>query len=96
MITFRSDLVDPKRLKFQFVSSNDPDLIGIEVTLDGNVLIDVSMDEKGQTSVLFDTDGDAFEFDLAQLKTVLEKCETELSAWRWRLMTPGGIWEASI
>jgi hypothetical protein len=57
MTIFRSNLVDAERLEFQFVSSNDPDLIGVEVMFDGNVLIDVSMDEGRQTSVLFDTDG---------------------------------------
>ena len=83
---------DAERLTFQFVSSNDPDLIGVEVMLDGNLLIDVSMDEDGRTSVLFDTDGGQFEFDLTSLRTVLDKCETELSAWRQRLMLPGEIW----
>jgi hypothetical protein len=93
MTIFRSNLVDAERLKFQFVSSNDPDLIGVEVMLDGNVLIDVSMDQHGQTSVLFDTDGGQFEFDFGSLRAVLDKCEAELSAWRQRLMMPGEIWE---
>jgi hypothetical protein len=93
MTIFRSNLVDAERLEFQFVSSNDPDLIGVEVMFDGNVLIDVSMDEGRQTSVLFDTDGGQFEFDFASLRAVLDKCQTELSAWRQRLMMPGEIWE---
>jgi hypothetical protein len=81
MTTFRSDIVDADRLEFQYVTSNDPDLIEVEVMLDGNMLIDVSMDEHGQTSVLFDTDGGQFEFDLEALRTVLRRCESELSAW---------------
>lgn len=93
MTTFRSNLVDAERLTFQFVSSNDPDLIGVEVMLDGHLLIDVSMDESGQTSVLFDTDGGQFEFDLATVRSVLDRCESELSAWRQRLMMPGEIGE---
>ena len=96
MTIFRCERVDPERLTYQFVSSNDPDLIGVEVELDGNVLIDVSMDAFGLTSVLFDTDGGQFEFDLAQLRSVLDKCETELSAWRERLIQPGEIWEPSV
>ena len=95
MTIFRCDLIDAERLKFQFVSSNDPDLIGIEVMLDDNTLIDVSMDRHGLTSVLFDTDGGQFEFDLAQIRATLEKCETELLAWRSRLMGPGEIWAVS-
>ncbi len=95
MTIFRSDLVDPELLTFQFVSANDPDIIGVEVALGGNVLIEVSMDQQGQTSVLFDTDGGQFEFDLTQLRGVLDKCDAELAAWRERLMEPGGIWEPS-
>lgn len=95
MTIFRSDLVDAERLEFQFVSSNDPDLIGVEVMLDGNMLIDVSMDQHGLTSVLFDTDGGQFEFDLVQIRATLNKCETELLAWRDRLMKPGEIWAVS-
>ena len=95
MTTFRSDLVDPEHLEFQFVSANGPDIIGVEVMLKGNVLIDMSIDEHGQTSVLFDTDGGQFEFDLAQLRAVLDRCEAELTAWRHRLTKPGEIWEPS-
>ncbi len=93
MIIFRSKLVDPEQLTYQFVSANDPDLIGVEVALDGNVLIDVSMDAQGLTSVLFDTDGGQFEFDLERIRAVLNKCEAELSAWREWLIQPGEIWE---
>ncbi|RYD54822.1 MAG: hypothetical protein EOP60_06945 [Sphingomonadales bacterium] len=94
MTIFRSDLIDTERLRFQFVSSNDPDLIGVEVMLDDNLLIDVSMDDQGQTSVLFDSDNEgSMEFDLGLLRGVLDRCETELSAWRTRLQAPGEIWE---
>jgi hypothetical protein len=96
MTIFRSELVDTERLTFQFVSCNDPDLIGVEVMLDGNALIDVSMDEHGRTSVLFDSDEEgSMEFDLGSLRGVLDKCESELSAWRERLQGPGEIWESS-
>ena len=92
MIIFRSNLVDPSKLTFQFVSSNDPDLIGVEVLLDGNVLIDVSMNERGETGLLFDQDGGGMEFDLSEFRLVLAKCESELCAWRERLRTSGENW----
>lgn len=92
MTTFRSELIEPSSLHYQFVSSNEPDLIGVEVSLDSNVLIDMSMNELGLTSVLFDTDGGQFEFDLNGIRSVLNKCEVELSAWRERLCEPGEIW----
>jgi hypothetical protein len=93
MTTFRSSQIDTRRLAFQFVSSNEPDLIGVEVSLDGNVLIDVSMNARGETSVLFDEDGAQMEFDLTHLRTLLAKCENDLIAWRDRLVAPGEIWE---
>jgi hypothetical protein len=93
MTTFRSELIESSSLRYQFVSSNDPDLIGVEVSLSDNVLIDVSMNEQGLTSVLFDTEGGHFEFDLNDIRSVLNKCEIDLSAWRDRLCAPGEIWE---
>ena len=93
MTIFRSDLVDANALAYTFTSANDPDIIGVEVALDGNVLIDVAMNQFGQTSVLFDQDGGQMEFDLADLRQVLDKCECELVAWRERLIAAGGIWE---
>ncbi|HVJ02787.1 MAG TPA: hypothetical protein VM662_11440 [Sphingomonas sp.] len=95
MTIFRSELIDTERLKFQFVSSNDPDLIGVEVYQGDNLLVDVSMDQHGQTSVLFDSDQEgSMEFDLQSLRHLLDRCEAELSAWRERLKAPGEIWEA--
>ena len=95
MIIYRSELVDPVRLEFQFVSSNDPDVIGVEVMLDGNVLIDIAMNQAGQSSVLFDPDGGQMEFDLGELRALLDKCWSDLSAWRCRLQEQGQIWEPS-
>jgi hypothetical protein len=92
MTIFRSDLIDVGQLTYQFVSANDPDIIGVEVMLDGNVLLDLSMNAAGQTSVLFDDDGRKAEFDLNELRGVLAKCEAELLAWRERLMKSGEIW----
>ena len=94
MTTFLSNRVEVSRLTFQFVSSNDPDLICVEVVLDGNVLIDVSMDRDGQTNVSFDEDGGEMEFDLGELRSLLDKCETDLRDWRERLVAPGEIWSA--
>lgn len=92
MTTFRCELIDVERLTYQFVSANDPDTIGVEVALDGNVLIDMSMDEAGQTNVLFDTDGGQWEVDVGGLRSVLDRCEMELNAWRARLIEPGEMW----
>lgn len=92
MTIFRSDLIDISQLTYQFVSANDPDIIGVEIMLDGNVLIDISMDATGATSVLFDTDGGQTEFNLNDLRSVLAKCESDLMAWRERLTKPGEIW----
>lgn len=94
MTIFRSNLIDVERLTYQFVSANDPDTIGVVVALDGNVLIDVSMNENGQIDALFDTDGGQWEIDLNGLRQVLDKCESELSAWRQRLIEPGEMWSS--
>ncbi|WP_069310040.1 hypothetical protein [Porphyrobacter sp. LM 6] len=74
------------------MSSSEPDTIGVEVALDGNVLLDVSMDEDGKITVLFDEDGHQAEFELNELRAVLTKCETELNDWRNRLTAPGEMW----
>ncbi len=92
MTIFRSNFVDTTRLAYAFVSSSEPDTIGVEVALDGNVLLDVSMDEDGKITVLFDEDGHQAEFELNELRAVLTKCETELNDWRNRLIEPGEMW----
>lgn len=92
MTIFRSNFVDASKLTYSFVSSSEPDTIGVEVALDGNVLLDVSMDEDGKITVFFDEDGHQAEFELSELRAVLTKCETELNDWRNRLIEPGGIW----
>ena len=92
MTIFRSELIDVEALAYQFVSANDPDIVGVEVILDGNLLFDVSMNPAGETSVLFKSDSGKVEFDLNDLRNVLTKCEAELIAWRERLMKPGEIW----
>ncbi|AOL94622.1 hypothetical protein BG023_111696 [Porphyrobacter sp. LM 6] len=92
MTIFRSNFVDTTRLTYAFVSSSEPDTIGVEVALDGNVLLDVSMDEDGKITVLFDEDGHQAEFELNELRAVLTKCETELNDWRNRLTAPGEMW----
>ena len=94
MTISRCDLVDVDRLTLQFVSSNESNTIGVEVMLDGNTLMDMTMDRAGQTSVLFDTDGGQFEFDLTSLKALLDRCIADLTAWRDQLVAPGGMWEA--
>ncbi|WP_443971168.1 hypothetical protein [Sphingobium sp. CR28] len=96
MTIFRCELIDVERLVYQFVSSNDPDLIGVEVMLDGNTLIDFSMNEAGDTSVLFDPDGGLMEFDVSDIRSVLDKCEGQLTAWRERIMASGEIWGSAI
>jgi len=96
MVIRRSDLVDPKRLTRRFFDDNDPDIIGVEVMLDGHVLIIMTMDQDGQTSVLFDVDAGQFAFDLAQLTALFGQCDTDLSAWRQQLIQPGALWERTI
>jgi hypothetical protein len=93
MTTFLSELIEATKLEYTFSSANDPDIIGVEVALDGNVLIEVSMNPDGRTSVLFDQDGGSMEFDLNDLREVLDKCERELTEWRGRLIVPGAIWD---
>lgn len=92
MTIFRFNFVDVSKLTYAFVSSSEPDAIGVEVALDGNVLLDLSMDEDGKITVFFDEDGHQAEFELNELRAVLAKCETELNDWRNRLIEPGGIW----
>ena len=93
MTIFLCDRIDPSELTYTFTTANDPDIIGVEVDLGGNVLIDVTMDQMGQISVVFDQDGGQIEFELVDLRQVLDKCEQELIAWRERLIASGGLWE---
>lgn len=92
MTIFRSNFVDTSKLAYQFVSTSDPDRIGVEVELDGDVLLDVSMDEDGNITVFIDEDSHQAEFELNELRAVLTKCETELNDWRNRLIEPGEMW----
>jgi hypothetical protein len=92
MTIFRSNFVDVSKLSYAYFDSNKPDTVGVEVLLDGNVLLDVSIDEDGKISVLVDEDAHQAEFELNDLRAVLTKCETELNDWRNRLIEPGGIW----
>jgi hypothetical protein len=95
MTIYRSDLVDTATLKYQFVSSNEPDLIGVEVMSDDNVLFEVSMNQYGQTTVQFEKEAGQMEFTLKGLREVLNKCENELTEWRNRLLLPNGVWETN-
>ncbi|MGQ3099417.1 MAG: hypothetical protein ACT6Q5_03090 [Sphingopyxis solisilvae] len=92
MTIFRCEQIDVAQLAYQYVSANDPDVIGVEVMLDGNLLFDIAMNPAGETSILFDADGWKAEFDLNSLRSVLTKCEAELNAWREGLIKPGEIW----
>ena len=92
MTIFRSSLIDPAGLRYQFVSANEPDTIGVEALLEGDILVEVMMDQAGQTSVLFNGESRILEFDLTDLRLILDKCESELNAWRKRLMEPGQLW----
>ena len=92
MTIFRSKLSDPEGLKYQFVSANDPDIIGVEVLLDGKAIIELAMDKDGLTSLIFDRADQLLEFDLDCFRQVLEKSERELKDWRSNLLKPGGIW----
>jgi hypothetical protein len=67
MTIFRSNQIEVGKLQYVFKSANDPDIIAIKGMLDGSVLIDVSIDHGGTTSVLFDTDGGQMELGLADL-----------------------------
>lgn len=92
MTIFRSNFVDASKLTYQFVSTSDPDTIGVEVELDGNVLLEVEMTEDGKITVYIDEDSHQAEFELNELRAVLTKCETELNDWRNRLIEPGEMW----
>lgn len=67
------------------------DQIGMEVVLDGDTRIDVSMDRQGRASVAFAEGGC---MAMGQLRVVLDRCEAELLALREQLRAPGGIWAA--
>ena len=96
MTIFRFNLIQSDKLKYVFTSANDPDIISIEVMLDGNALIDFSMDSEGATSVLFGIDGGQMEFQVNDLRAVLDKCEIELALWREELSKPGKLWGESL
>ena len=92
MTIFRSNLIDPDSLKYQYVSANDPDIIGVEVLLDEKLIIELAMDRDGQTSLIVDRTDQLLEFDLNSLRQVLDKCERDLKEWRSELLQPEGIW----
>jgi len=67
-----------------FVSSNDPDTIGVEFTVKGNGLFDLAMTMDGEISIIFDEIENA-EFALDDLHTLLQRGELELKNWHRRL-----------
>ena len=74
-----------------FVSSEEPDTIGVEFALGGNMLFDMTMGEEGEIAVLFDEIANS-EFPLPVLRELLDRGESELKNWHTRLTQPDGIW----
>lgn len=92
MTIFRSSRITLGDVSYTFVSANDPDTIGVEVLCEGNVILEVSMDQSGNVSVLLDQDGGNSEFDLGDLRSILAKCEADLQIWRSKLIEPEALW----
>jgi hypothetical protein len=91
MTIFRCDRLKAADVELTFVSSNEPDTIGVEYAFQGNCLFDLRMDSAGTTSILFDEIENA-EFPLSDLRELIERGEDELKKWHARLSEPGEMW----
>jgi len=91
MTTFRCERIAPAALTAQYVSSNEPDTIGVELMHKGKTVFDLNMDADGETTILFDQAAGK-EFVLSDLLQVVDRYRGELEAWRAGLTVPGGIW----
>ena len=91
MTTSRFEQIDADAVKAMFVSSEQPDTIGVEYVLHGNMLFDMSMGRDGAITVMFDEVASA-EFPLDALRELLDRGEAELRNWNTRLSEPEGIW----
>lgn len=92
MTTSRCDRISADDVGLQFVSSEQPDTIGIEVMFGGNMLFDITRQSDGSQSIMFD-DAAGAEFEIGDFNKLLARCLFELDAWAARLQEPGGIWE---
>ena len=63
----------------------------MEAYFEGNMLFGVEMNAQGNLTIIFDGAENA-EFELTTLRSLIERCENELLAWRARLIEPGSVW----
>ena len=91
MTTFRYDQLRADDVTLTFISSSEPDTIGVEFAFDGNALFEMTMNESGATAILFDEIENA-ELPLTDLRGLLDRGEKELLSWHARLTRPGEMW----
>ena len=94
MTISRFDRLTAADVQLVFVSSNEPDTIGVEFAYEGNALFELTMDSAGETSILFDEVENA-ELPLSDSRDLLERGEVELKNWHARLSVPGEMWSKS-
>jgi len=93
MTTSRYDRIAAAALTAVYVSSNEPDTIGVELMHEGKTLFDLCVGADGETTIMFDRVA-GMEFVLSDLLRVVDRYKGELDQWRAGLAAPGGIWAA--
>ena len=85
-------MIERKDLELRHASSNEPDMIGIEIfSRSGDLLFDMYLQENGRRSVVFGQ-VDGKEFAAADLCKLISDCSEELDEWAANLRKPGEIW----
>jgi hypothetical protein len=91
MTTSRYDRLKASDVELVFLSSNDPDTIGVEFRYEGNGLFELTMISDGTTAIIFD-EIENMELPLSDFRALLEHGEAELKGWHSRLSEPGEMW----
>ena len=91
MTTYHYDQFSADNVGLTFVSSSEPDTIGVAFDFEKNGLFEMEMDETGKITILFDEIENA-EFLLVDFRELIDRGERELTAWHARLSEPGGMW----
>jgi hypothetical protein len=63
----------------------------MEAYFEGNMLFSVDMNTQGELTIMFD-DAENAEFEITTFRLLIDRCESELKAWRARLVEPGSVW----
>ena len=92
MTISRSDWSGIEPLEVHFVDSSNPDTVGVEFSIENELVFDLQIDPTGQIAASFGNHV-GYTLDLGRLRSLLDMAEVELRQWRHALLQKGGAWE---